>query len=520
MKVDLLLRIGGALLAGALAAGIAGCEDSKGAASTDFVRPFSIDWLTYQYGPVAEDAPVKRWLEARFNVRLNVWNLDVTKRGQMLGEKLSEGRIPDFMTVYSGSDLQKFARQGVIAGFTQQELETYMPHYKRLVDSCDPRLWEYVRYKGEYIGIPGINSDGVYSLATAWRQDWLERVGITKTPETLEEFEEAVYRFRNGDPNGNGLRDTHGMSKDGMIDVYGAYGVHPEMWTERGGELVWSGILPETRRALETLARWRQDGVIDPEWAAGENNGGYWAVSHAFVNGRIGVTTHGSYYHWLPASGDGSSSGGDNTKLLAEATGGRGRIALGPPPVGPEGKFGNSTPGLVGGSYMAFGQQAEPEKRHRIMQIWDALYSDYSFFLRAKFGEEGVHYEIGEDGYSIVMKEGFRDPVEQARIGAHITFTPFAQPEFLKKQQNPELLALKARLFQFPGAGYENAVKSPLPSEGLYQASLLELQRDMFAAIIDGKKPLTEFDRFVAEWKQGGGEQLTREANEWRRSLR
>lgn len=45
-----------------------------------------------------------------------------------------------------------------------------------------------------------------YDLAMLWRKDWLDKVGITKAPETLEEFEKAVYAFAEKDPDGNGKK--------------------------------------------------------------------------------------------------------------------------------------------------------------------------------------------------------------------------------------------------------------------------------------------------------------------------
>lgn len=477
---------------------------------TEVAKPedklITLEWLTYQYGPVDENGRNKKIVEEKFNVKMNIWYMDVTKRQELLGAKLASGEIPDFMTVYNGADLQRFYSEGITTDYTQEELEQYMPNYKKIVDSVDPQIWDYVKFNGNYIGIPSINVDGQFSLATAWNQNWLEKLGITKTPETLEEMEEAVYKFRNDDPDGNNKKDTYGMSVSAMTNVYGAYGIYPEFWTIRDGQIVWSGILPETKQALEKLRQWKQDDVIDPEWVVGENTGGYWAVSNAFVNGKIGVSTHGSYYHWNPANPETGSLGGDNTKLFAEATQGNGKIALGKPPVGPAGKFGNITPGFVGTTYMAFGKDAaDPDKKHRIMQIWDALYSDFDLYMNVRYGEKGVHYENGADGNSVVWKEGFQKNDEQAKIGAAITFLPFAQPEFWEKLQSPKGLENARTNFSFPGAGYSNAVKAPLASEGKYYQDLIKLQKDTFTAIINGDKPLDEFDKFVADWKSSGG---------------
>lgn len=487
-------------------------------------EPLNIEWLTYQYGPVDDDAPNKKFLEDKFNVKFNIWYLDVTKREELLGAKLAGGQVPDFMTVYSGADLQKFFKSGVTTGFTQEELEQYMPNYKKLVDSIDPKIWNYAKFNGQYIGIPSINGDGEYSLATAWRKDWLDKVGISKIPETLDEFEEAMYKFRNNDPDGNGKKDTYGMSRSAMTSIYGAYGVYPEFWTERDGKLVWGGILPETKQALERLAKWKKDDVISPEWVLenGENTGGYWATSNDFVNGKIGVSNHGMNYHWTPPIPEIKSDGGVNYVETKKANP-KAEIGFSKPPVGPDGKFGNITPGYVGSTYMAFGKKTadNPELKHTIMKIWDEVYGNFDVWQRMKYGELGVQSEKAEDGITIVWKEEYAGKNDmQAKIGANITFAPFDQPEFRARVTNPKLKEINSKLYKFEGAGYENALKTALPSEGQYMNSLIQLQKETFAAIINGEKTIDQFDAFVEAWKQSGGDKLTEEANQWYESLK
>ncbi|PYI55795.1 extracellular solute-binding protein [Paenibacillus flagellatus] len=487
-------------------------------------KTVTLNWLTYQYGPVDDNAPSKKLLEDKFNVKFNIWYMDVNKREELLGAKIAGGEIPDLMTVYSLADLKKFADQGIITGYTDEELNKYMPNYKKLVDKYTPEMWKYFKIKDKYYGIPYVNIDGQYSLATAWNKTWLDKVGITKVPETLDEFKDAVYKFRNNDPDGNGKKDTYGMSKSAMTDVFGAYGIYNEFWTIRDGKIVWSGVLPEARKALETLAQWKKDDVIDPEWTQGqfgENTGGYWAVSNAFVNGKIGVSTHGSYYHWMPAIAETGSPGGDNYKLFKEATQGKGEIAFGKPPVGPDGKFGNITPGMIGTTSLALGKNAnDPEKKARILQIFDALYSDFDLFIKVKYGDKGTMWENGPDGKTIVWKDGYKKNEEQAKFGGGITFTPLPQPEFGQKIQSPKALETAQKLFKFEKAGYENAVKSALPSEPKYYKNLVKLQQETYTAIINGEKPITEFDKFVETWKKEGGDQLTKEANEWYTSVK
>jgi len=44
---------------------------------------------------------------------------------------------------------------------------------------------------------------------------------------------------------------------------------------------------------------------------------------------------------------------------------------------------------------------------------------------------------------------------------------------------------------------------------------LNKLENQTFNEIIYGQKPIDSFDQFVASWKSAGGEQITKEVNEW-----
>ena len=56
-------------------------------------------------------------------------------------------------------------------------------------------------YRGRELGRNGMS----------YRQDWADKVGITKAPETIDEFYDMIYKFTYNDPDGNGKRDTFGI---------------------------------------------------------------------------------------------------------------------------------------------------------------------------------------------------------------------------------------------------------------------------------------------------------------------
>ena len=52
----------------------------------------------------------------------------------------------------------------------------------------------------------------------------------------------------------------------GIYDcVFGAFGLYPQIFTEKDGKVVYGAVEPEAKQALEVLHRWYEEGLIDPE---------------------------------------------------------------------------------------------------------------------------------------------------------------------------------------------------------------------------------------------------------------
>ena len=49
-------------------------------------------------------------------------------------------------------------------------------------------------------------------------------------------------------------------------------------------------------------------------------------------------------------------------------------------------------------------------------------------------------------------------------------------------------------------------------------STLEDLRNEVFTKIIMGASPIDAFDTFVRDWKRQGGDDITREVNEWAKS--
>ena len=60
---------------------------------------------------------------------------------------------------------------------------------------------------------------------------------------------------------------------------------------------------------------------------------------------------------------------------------------------------------------------------------------------------------------------------------------------------------------------------APGPNMVDFSGHLTALEDAAYLEIINGSRPLDDFDQFVADWKKSGGDEVTAEANEWYASV-
>ena len=301
-----------------VAANLIGCNENN---RNDLER-VTIDWLGYQ--PTAEpdkNSAIVKALEEKYDVNLNFWYIDNQKYEELIGVKLASGDMPDIFRAPNLGTLSKYVQQGVAAEITDEMLAKAPAYVKSINDNdTDGNTWIDAKINGKLYAFKSQSLSGTYPTTLAWRTDWLKNVGIERIPTTLLEWEEAMYKFTFDDPDGNGINDTYGMSETTFSPIFGAFGAVPinrfnlsgaidTFYTKVDGEVTFACIQPEMKEGLKLLIKWYKDGVIDPNFITGENTGGYWAISQAFENGRIGVTGNAVLYQWNPPLYEGNNGG-------------------------------------------------------------------------------------------------------------------------------------------------------------------------------------------------------------------
>ncbi|NQX59355.1 extracellular solute-binding protein [Paenibacillus qinlingensis] len=483
-------------------------------------EPVVMEWLAYNsFSEPDPDSKVVQMVSEKFNAKFKFWFVDSQKWNDNLNVKLAAGEMPDVMQVRS--PVGTYVSNGVLAPIPDETIRKFAPNYAKLIDKYN--LWNTVKYEGEIYGLPSLNVNGDYPTVLVWRQDWLTKVGITKTPETIQEFEDALVKIRNNDPDGNGKKDTYGFSDFALPAILGAFGSpgltevksaavqnkENLIYMEKDGKITFAAIQPEMKEALTLLSKWYKMDLIDPEMITSENTGGYGFDSQAFYNNRIGLTGKGMFYHWRnvidPANPE-DKGGGQYVNLKKSQP--NAEIVLGKAPVGPKGASGTPQWGVNSTTLGITVKGAkDPRKVETFLKMIEASATDIEYYKTVFRGWKGEAWK--EENGRFINLSASVPAAEFMKKGGQV-FNIINVPEFDKSMDKFN--------YDFGDKvkpkGYLNMAVPSVESHVKYATNLTKLTVQTYFKIILGEASPDIFDDYVKTFKANGGDAIEKEVNE------
>lgn len=487
-------------------------------------------------GPYIEEA----LLDYGIDVDLEYVYIEYPTYLEVINTRLAGGTAPDIFISMNLDNMLSLYDQGAIASWTKEFYQENCPATSAFIENGGLNggqkdfvdlWWEYSMVGDRMITIAGFYPGGNMPFKNVvYREDWLNALGVTQDdlPTTVDDFVDLMYRFANEDPDGNGKKDTYGMSSSMIRALFGAYGNYngfigsEPQWYDRGdGKLMVGDLFPENKTVLELCAQMYADGVLHPEFITRENEGAYWALSHQMINGEIGVSCLASidHYRYEEVTGD---PGPCLKEYLAVNDGSS--VVYGPWPAGPEGEYGY----LIGvgagvGENPVYNASLndDEEKLGTILRIFDIFTSDFELAKWAQWGEEGVHYEVTGDDKPAV--KSLFSPAELNMVGvmSYRSLTGGSGPlnEDLLQMgfSNSPTVDNRMSIMEKPQYDSYNPgeLRVALPSAGDYKEELLTYRDETWIKIITGELPVDYWDTYVEEYNARGGDVLTQEANDW-----
>jgi len=481
------------------------------------------------------------------------WRVAWTAVAADLGTKYSlamaSGQLPDWMedlpqSTYvqmleakSLADITDAWNASASADWLKKPMDTYLD---------GKAAWSYAKVGGKIMAFPVAERAANNAKVLIARQDWLDKLSL-KMPTTLDEVKSVALAFKNAKlgtgsvPIGLNLSMSIGRgsswggggwyaSADGIT---GAYGVISSYWQkDASGKLVQADTLPQMKQALGVLRDWYAGGVIPVD---------FFTLADADAMNKVtGGNQAGLVYApaWATQYGVDTSMTNDPNAKWSWA----------PIPTLPGGKRGNlgelpyhvingfrSGFANVGRAIESFNWWVELwEKPENRMHGWE----NYSTIggiggyqwkgdvispadatkippSRPSFGPHwdrgGTYMDTYADAHTNALIESWKSiPADKQD----------AMQTFLLNDPTGTRSAYRQAYAYTTGHDKDDDIfdqYTGLPTPGMQssQTTLDGMRSEAFYAIIKGDKPLDAFDDFVTQWKSSGGDQITKEVNDW-----
>ena len=508
-------------------AGLSGCGSKNSTSNinidaSDMSEAVQISWMGLPYNPTAQEGTYPETvLEETFNVDIKPIFLDNTNYNDKKTMMLAGGEKVDLIYELDPATVKQDAEQGLIMELPYDLIKKYAPTVYQIICEEAPEAWLYSRVEDGNYGIPNLNYNNARCRSSVWRKDWLENVGIKSVPSTIDEMHDALSKFTFDDPDGNGKKDTYGMSSDitnwhtMFTDIFGAYGVLPFDWMEENGSIKYGGFEEGTYKALETLQSWYKEGIIDPDFITDNI---FSTGKDKFKNGRVGFMNQNGGY-WDPNDSSALPTVMKQINPTAEITNSL-------PVTGPDGDSGTFCWGAPS-HVVCFGAHLaeDPEKLVRILTIFEKLVSDDELITSVKLGKNGKHWQFVDEQSGFAGGTKYLSPYDDsAQQKNECLISEFSSASFFAPVSISYESAMKFTQtdkknilndFCPKELGMTDVFMKPdtLPSAADCFVDLRTKQINLMVKVIQGKMSVDEYkSEFGDIWDNGGGKTLEKEA--------
>ena len=467
------------------------------------------------------------------NERLNVQNQDVFEAmdeqyTDSVTMVIAQNDLPDVMIVEDLDELQYLVDNDMIADLTDSYNNCMSDTIKNIYGSYGRDILDVVTFGGKIMAIPETNiSDGPNLI---WlRKDWMDALGLS-APRTLSDVEEIIRQFKEKDPGHNGAGNTVGLvcdtslcggcgySSEYTLDIiFAAYGAFPKQWIyDEDGNVVYGSVQPEAKEALAHIHELYKEGILDQDFLmrtssnlielivdgqCGSFFGPWWAPNNPLMQ-AVEQNKDAEWQPYLIAT--------EESGLTSYHT------------QNPSGKYivvrkGYEYPEIackivsVLFDYLRYNDRDNQEIVDYYKENVDptarpfAINVDYNNALQICYGELNHVFAGDKSADDLnVLEYSYYEACES----------------YLKDAENAsaeDWAAYTSRITacKILNDGRTNKVESLYFGETETMVtdwwSLENLESDTYLKIVTGESALDEFDRFVENWYQNGGETITKE---------
>jgi len=345
--------------------------------------PVTLTFLTGEdpRAPIGEQALFTEWQKAT-GVTIEWQPAPSSSLGEKINLMLSADEAPDIF-IGPRNTIKQFGAEACLP--LDDLIAEHAPNYTALLEQYATDAKDLRSPDGKMYAMAGRNNN-VY-MGWMYRKDLADKLNITQMA-TLDDWYNYMVAVKADDPNTHGV----GIYGDVLGIVYslkGAFGIKGTMndWmTQVDGQWVNASILPGAKESVATVAKWYQEGLIDPnmlstvEWEQGKEK---WinVTSVVGVNDYLAVDAY-------------------ELQIREQDPESKFDIVAAPPPTGPDGgqtELYNFT-GFAGFGY-ALGKNCKDPVA--AVKFLDYIFSEEGLLLYS-LGVEGVTFSKSGDTYTFL----------------------------------------------------------------------------------------------------------------------
>ena len=490
-----------------------------------------------------EDNSYTRFLKDDLNIEVVYdWVASSSDFGEKMNLCIGSGTIPELMNV-NATQYRALLKYDMI-----QPLDQYFDDYasdalKGYVESGGEELKKCISNdKGEMMAIPAPNIT-VGGINEMWiRQDWLDNLGL-EVPRTWDEMAAVAEAFVTQDPDGNGEADTIGILGPGNSDhmnaiggnqfgldpLFSSFQSYPQYWLQdEDGTVKYGSIQPETRTALEKIQKLYTDKLIDPEMLVRSN------CQEAVLSGKVGIffgpwwcgytvgdATLAGEADWRAYFTPLAEDGGYYTHMAEPTTQ---YVVASKSCKNPEAAFkiinyliASQQQWVADGITSASGMvTSDFYPLFNVYDNADEIETSYDALTKYLAGE------ITMDDVDFSRHKLLKNDMEAVTELKKEPYDDFSLDKWnldsdLAKNNLPRLVSILVGEAPSVNDKYipvYNAYNGQTETMQTKWANLKKMEEETFAKIVMGKADISEFDTFVENWKNQGGDQILKEIND------
>lgn len=420
---------------------------------------------------------VKKEIDKKLNIDLQL-TLFPSSEDQInaVNVRMASGDDPDFFIVPTRQQLLAYVEKGLVL-----DLTPYFDKLKPTIDFVGKNNLKKAEFNGKTYAVVKSPETPSGQLDTYWiRKDWLDKLGLS-IPRTTDELYEVAKAFTEKDPDGNGKKDTYGITGIGLNafgPIFGAFGV-PGISTlypnPADGKLLHGAFDPNSRQALAYIQKLIDGGLVDSEIMT---NKGLMHQEKA-IQGKAGIAMIGWAYTKKEDALPKYTAVNPNADWVEI-----------PPVTGPGGKSGVPIDMGRSNGYIVIPKSMEKNKAKldKIIELLNYLSGEEGNRL-VSYGIEGRHYHL--QGDKIVATEWMG---KEAAYSWMYQITGVNEMEYLHTKFSSLTRHIEFVANQAKAKHYNSFVIAP---SGYNVSDADRFIEEEIVKFMYGKAPLDQYDDFL-----------------------